>query len=482
VNEIAKYRLRAAGRRWPVAAAAGLGALLALSGAPAAQTDPDPRRETERAVPPLGPETEAERLAREAETRRLFEGRDVSYDEVLRRPDDLELNLLFARTLIRQGDLLGALAALERLLLVNPQQPRVRLLYAVVLYRLNALAEAERELDRVLAFQMPPGLRSELEHYRSEVRRQQRQTQFSLLLRLGYRYDSNRSAQPIDRFFDTSGGPVAAGGADPDHAFTSIVRFDVAHDLRFNRRHRLLGSATLFFDQSLRRDAFNARAYEISGGPSLDFNPVEVTLLPRFRQTYLGGSLGLSAGGGVARAEWTTRRDLAFFATFEGEDQVYNDSARFNRANLRSGVYLAGAVGVRWIVNPRHRLTATVGGQRKFAREDFYAYAGPALTLEHGWLLGRGAYVLTRASWNRDSYDAADPTISATRRVDNVYRIGTQIGAPFATISGWDDAPRPLRDVTFSAGFEYARTQSNVRNYSYESFRAMLSVTKRFEF
>jgi tetratricopeptide (TPR) repeat protein len=459
-----------------------LAGALALPAAATAQTDPDPRRETDRPSRTLAPETEADRLAREAETRRLLEGRDVSYDEVLRRPDDLDLNLLYARTLIRRGDLLGALATLERLLLVNPQQPRVRLLYAVVLYRLNALAEAERELDRVLAFEMPPGLRSELEHYRSEVRRQQRQTQYSLLLRLGYRYDSNRSAQPLGRIFDSANGPFASGGADPDHAFSALARLDVAHDLRFNRRHRLLGSATVFFDQSLRRGSFNARAFEVMGGLSLDFNPVEVSLQPRFRQTYLGGSLGLSAGGGAARAEWTTRRDLAFFATFEGEDQAYNDSARFNTANLRSGVYLTGALGVRWIVDPRHRLTFSAGGQRKFARRNFFAYSGPILAFEHGWLLGRGAYVLSRASWNHDAYDAADPNISATRRVDNVYRIGSQIGAPFATITGWDDSPRPLRDVTFSAGFEYARTQSNVRNYSYESFRAMLYVTKRFDF
>lgn len=465
-----------------MAAAAALGLAFAWAPAASAQTDPDPKRETERTGRTLAPEPEADRLAREAEARRLMEGRDVSYDEVLAKPDDPALNFAYAQTLIRRGDLLGALATLERLLLVNPRQPRVRLLYAVVLYRLNALPEAERELNQVLAFDMPEGLRRELEHYRGEVRRQQRRTQFSVFVRTGWRYDSNRSAQPLGRVFDSVNGPVASGGADPDNAFSATLRLDVEHDLRFNRRHRLVGSASFFLDQSFRRGSFDSRAYEVAGGVAFDLNPVELRVLPRFRQTFLGGNLGVSAGGGSLRAEWTTRQDFAFFANFEGENQAFNDTPRFNTANLRSGAYIAGNLGLRWIVDPRHRLTVSAGGQRKWARRDFFAYAGPMLQIEHGWLLGRGAYLWSRASWSLDSYDAADPLVSTTRRIDNVYRVGTQFGVPLATLTGWDDMPRPWRDITFNAGFEYARTASNVRNYSYDSLRVMLSISKRFDF
>ena len=46
------------------------------------------------------------------------------------------------RAQIRRGDVRGAGATLERILLMRPDLPRIRLLYAIVLYRLDNLDEA----------------------------------------------------------------------------------------------------------------------------------------------------------------------------------------------------------------------------------------------------------------------------------------------------------------------------------------------------
>ena len=154
---------------------AGVSAALciALAGTALAQTTaPQVERDVQR------PGSATESTVRGSESQReslgpasTFQGRDVTFDEVLRDPDNVDLNYAYALTLIRQGDLLGALSTLERILLRNPNIPRVRLLYAIVLYRLNAVDEASRELDNVLKLQMDGGLRRELEYYRSEVAR-----------------------------------------------------------------------------------------------------------------------------------------------------------------------------------------------------------------------------------------------------------------------------------------------------------------------
>lgn len=52
---------------------------------------------------------------------------------VLKDPGTLDLACRYAQTQIRKGDLLGASPTLERILLVRPDLPRVRVLYAVVL-------------------------------------------------------------------------------------------------------------------------------------------------------------------------------------------------------------------------------------------------------------------------------------------------------------------------------------------------------------
>ena len=108
-----------------------LGALLVMLGATSAataQNQPDIKRETEQ------PGRTTDSTVRATETQRdslgpdpSFQGRDVTLEEVMRDPDNQQLNYAFALTQIRQGDLLGALSTLERMLLRSPGQPRVRL-------------------------------------------------------------------------------------------------------------------------------------------------------------------------------------------------------------------------------------------------------------------------------------------------------------------------------------------------------------------
>lgn len=127
-------------------------------------------------------------------------------------------------------------------------------------------------------------------------------------------------------------------------------------------------------------------------------------------------------------------------------------------------------------------MTLSLTGIRKSAREDFFKYSGLLVGLEHGWLLGRGMYMLTNLSWEGDWYDAADPNVNTTERKDDLVRFRTIFGVPFATLTGWKTAPRPLRDIGISVGFEYTRAFSNIDNYRYHNFRVMGALTKRFDF
>lgn len=456
---------------------------IALAGTALAQTSPDVRREVDQ------PGRDTDTTVRTTQTQReslgpggSFAGRDVSFEEVLRDPDNVELNYAFALTQIRQGDLLGALSTLERILLKNPNQPRVRLIYAIVLYRLNAVAEAERELDTVLKLDMDVGLRRELEYYRGEISRQKRSTKFTAIVRFGWNWDSNRNAAPITRSLISSGAAVSRPEEVDAHSLESLVRLEVEHDLAFQRRHRLIGAVTGLHDLSLRSDQFTFTAVDVRGGVALDLAPYELRIQPHFRYARLDSDTVLQAYGGTIRFDWPTRRNLHFFVVGAGEYQVFNATERADSSRFRTGPEWRISAGVRYVVTPEHRLTLTASGIRKDAREGFYDYYGAGVSLEHGWLLGRGMFLLTDVSWQGDWYDAADPNINATKREDNFLRARTIFGVPFATLTGWDTAPRPLRDIGISVGFEYTRAFSNIDNYRYHNFRVMGALTKRFDF
>ena len=62
---------------------------------------------------------------------------DDAFQEMLRQPDNLEVLFSFATLAAQTGDLEGAISTLERMLLINPDLPRVRLELGVLYYRLD---------------------------------------------------------------------------------------------------------------------------------------------------------------------------------------------------------------------------------------------------------------------------------------------------------------------------------------------------------
>src|SRR5690606_34823304 len=132
----------------------------------------------------------------EAAERQLPTGPRVTLEQVLAAPDDLELNYRFAQTQIADGDLRGAMSTLERILLTRPELARVRLLYAIVLFRLDNTDEAERELRTLQGMEMSPSLRAELEQALREIERRRRTTRYAANLTFGVQGNTNRDAAP----------------------------------------------------------------------------------------------------------------------------------------------------------------------------------------------------------------------------------------------------------------------------------------------
>jgi tetratricopeptide (TPR) repeat protein len=115
----------------------------------------------------------------------LDSGPPVTYADVLRNPDDIQLNLRFARAQVNEGNVRGAATTLERILLIDPNLAQVRLFYAVILYRLENLDEAEKELRTVAALDIPADVRAEVDRYLDRIALARRLTRFTASLSLG---------------------------------------------------------------------------------------------------------------------------------------------------------------------------------------------------------------------------------------------------------------------------------------------------------
>ena len=75
---------------------------------------------------------------------------DASFQEMLRQPANLDVLFKFATLASQTGDLEGAISALERMLVISSDLPRVRLELGVLYYRLGSYEVARTYLETAL--------------------------------------------------------------------------------------------------------------------------------------------------------------------------------------------------------------------------------------------------------------------------------------------------------------------------------------------
>ena len=151
-------------------------------------------------------------------SRARITGPDITYGAVLADPDNIALNLAYARAQAGAGDLKGARSTLERVLLLAPQEAQVRAFLGLVHYRLGEYALAERELARAMEAPLPEGVRRQSETYLEKSRLAQKRTRVRLDLSTGLQFDSNRNQAPLSGTRISLGSPLSAEDEKSDWA------------------------------------------------------------------------------------------------------------------------------------------------------------------------------------------------------------------------------------------------------------------------
>ena len=423
--------------------------------------------------------------AREAEQRRLLEGRDVSFEEVLARPDDIDLNFRFAKTQIRRGDVRGAQGTLERLLLIAPQRVDIRLLYAIVLFRLDNMLEAEREIEAVISADMPDSLRRQLEGYLDQIKLRQRKTRFSFLGSFGWQHDWNRNGAPGSGELETIIGRAPLVGNSNrarDTSFQYFGRLSVTHDLGFQELHKLFFSISAYSGDQVKRNDLSVASLSGRLGGSIDLNPFTISPYVERRQIRLSNEPFINGIAGGVRVDYRHNRPINLFTRFRAERQKYFGIDESPASNLRTGPEYRTGVGADFVIGSDMRVTLEYSRARKEARTKYFSYFADEITVDHTWLLGKGAFLLSHFGWRLDQYDDFDPLVSTRTRRDMQYRARLTIGAPLQTILLDAELPQFFSNMTVSATGEYYRATSNITNFQYSNRRFGLNISKRLDF
>lgn len=415
-------------------------------------------------------------------------GPRVTLEQVLAAPDDLELNYRFAQTQIADGDLRGAMSTLERILLTRPELARVRLLYAIVLFRLDNTDEAERELRTLQGMEMSPSLRAELEQALREIERRRRTTRYAANLTFGVQGNTNRDAAPDSGKRIAYGFTFASNDGRSDVAALAIASFEMHHDLGTQAGDEVFLRASGFLSEQAKVDAQDLKAFFLEGGFVLRTDWAEITPSFSFGHFILADERFLNTYSFRLDARRRLSDRWVGFATNELQYQDYDavrkvvDGATVaGIAPERTGMRNELAVGAIFNAAPQHQLQGTLSLALKDAVESFNSYASLRAELSHTWLLGRGMFLVSTASAMWQPYNEPDLRISPKSREDTVLLGRVAFGVPFSTL--WSETTQHgIGDFVLALAAQITHQHSNITNYTYTDLSGQALITRRWEF
>ena len=446
-----------------------------------------PERETQSSL--ITGETAEQAL----EKARLNKAGKVTFGAIYADPDNVGLNLQYAKEQIKEGRFLAATAALERILMVKPELSQIRAFYGMVLFRVDNTVEAEREFNRVLKEDIPSELRAEVETYLKKIKRGKKKARLTLRQNAGFGIDTNRNAAPSSKqnlVGDTLTALTPQDGKQRDTQFVNITGLDLAQDLGFQAGHELLASFNYYLAEQTIVDSLDISSYSGQIGPALKNRFVNVTPRYYFSHTLLSRETFLRVYGGAVNLERILFKRYKPFIAIRLEHQDFQSIAENSAGHERRGNQLQAVLGTSYRINRNMNISIGYTLTDKDAKEEYKAYMGHAVEMAHFWILPKGQFLTNSVALSRDNYEAAQLTLSGMHRRDKTIRTRTAYGAPLTFyfdepvqwVWGKNMLPKFLKDFILSFTYEYARELSNLTNYTYGNNKFSMMLSKRLEF
>jgi hypothetical protein len=411
---------------------------------------------------------------------------DAAFQEMLRQPANLDVLFKFASLASQTGDLEGAISALERMLLINPNLPRVRLELGVLYFRLNSYEVAREYLQGALKSpNVPPEVRTRAEQFIAQIDNRLQASHFHGELFVGMRYQSNANLGPATssvQLFGQVANLNQAGVGTADWGVVSTMQLRHTYDFGTQDKATLETFFTGYFNRQFQVSAANVSLADLTIGPRfqiLNSAFQDVTIKPLF----VGGAIWVadtlyygSWGGGVevnamlsdrlrniTTAVWRrhNNQDTSYLPTnslFRGTEYSVNTVFPFDLTQVVS--LFASGSAQRFLSDlapwQSYQLWGLGGGMS-------FRFIDPALKTGLPWTISLSA----SNQWWR--YDAPDPTVNPnTYRDQSDFIMNLTLAIPF------DER------TTFSlSGGRFVRS-ATLPNYAFENNNVMFGISWRF--
>ncbi len=462
-----------------------LAGLLWLQGPALAQGDPqepaeDVRSETLEQVSRV---TRAQSL-----TERAAGLPDIGYSDVLASPDDPTLNLRYVKDLIAKGNVQLAAATTERILLQYPEADDVRLLYAILLYRMDVLDEASVQLD-ILEMHKPAGhIQAEVARYRDLIKQRLNPLKRSAAISLGMHYDSNRNAFPDNKTFLVRDFPfLLPSGEVDDWGRIAIGSAQVAKDTGNQKLQQVFGDMAILYDDQVEVDALDVNALLLNAG--FLYKTVYGDLLPRVHASWIeldNKKFSRDYAVSLRGQRPVFQSKIKGFAEVTTGWRRYNNTASLPFTSERDGHYQRVEIGGDRQIDATTGIRMAVAYNNVAADLSYNGYDGYEVSANLTKVLPRGTFLLASIIVEKQFYDGNDPFISVNTRKNLDLDVNLTYGVPVGTIVGLvsenEAGPAPLREIVLNLTAAYHDSNSNLPNYQYDNYRGQFMFSRNWDF
>lgn len=414
----------------------------------------------------------------DAERADLLKQQAELFQQMLKKPSDLDLAFKYADVSARLGDNEAAVTALERMLLFNPKLPRVDLELGALYFRMGSFDISRDYFNKAAAANPPADVQAKINDYLGQIQKLSGGSQFSGFLFFGAQYQTDANVAPGSPTVLSPISPIALSLSNdfvkqPDTNIFATTGWLYSYDLETENKDTIDVTGTAFGNHYFKFGRLDLALGELTAGPRFNFNDPglgadKATLRPYgiLNEVGLGGNQYFYTYGAGGEFGLAFPDNLALTGRAEFRQKHFTNATDRPTSNQQSGndklVSLIGSKGVtdnsvlalefdfldqstenRVLTN----YTYAVSGNYRVRYED------PIGLLKFPW---ETVFSLAR-SWSL--YQAPDPFFQTTRD-DRRWRIG--LTQNFQILDNLTLTVQLQRDIVSSSQSLFAYTSNSV--------------------
>ncbi len=410
----------------------------------------------------------------------------AAFDAMLENPADVDAVVRYSLAAAHAGDYESAIGAMERLLLMNSDQPVLRADIGLFYFYLESYEAAKYHLTKAIADEskLSPSLARTVKQTLGKIDNRLARSSFSGGVNVGLSYQTNMNAGADSDTVLSGGVPVTLPNSFREENDLQANLFGhIRHQYDLQNKYQAAIDTRAFAYVTRHADLNRLNVINLQISPGIRFKPSPtdikgLSLRPHLigdyfnfdgDHYYTGYGLGLDA-------DYRIRTDLSVYGSIKSRYLDYNQTSKRPSLNQRDGLHTTARLGLRKVLTQNIVAQVNLNGTRRNARQDFNAAdvwgALGRIYLSHASVFGsdqsrwRSHFDL---SYSSTDYDSPDPTIDPTRtRNERQWKVSLGTVIPIST--QWD----------LNLGLSHSRVNSNIINFDRDNTSLDINANWRF--